>query len=1057
MVKATNIEVGLTLNDQATKGLEKFEKELGDTGREGKKAFDKVSKEAGEAGDAIRGVGDRTRDARGRFTKLGVEGKKGLGKVDKAAKQSSASIGKMAAGLGVALAAFKAFQVAGRTGIGFIRDAAKFEEDVAKFGVVFGEESRRVAVQLDELSVAVKRSKGELIDFASGFQDIFVPLGFARDEAADLSVQLTKLAIDVGSFNNKLDADVIIDFKSALVGNSETVRKYGILIDEARIKQTAYALGITKAGEEVTQQQKVIARYNIILADTTDAFGDAERTSGSFANTMKGVQAVAKDLGTVFGQELQGTVLGVIDDLGGLEGVADLIKVAFAGVTTTTEFMIERIGGAAEIVKFFIDELGGADRAVAIIRGEFETSEAAVGHFVDALAAVPQVAMGVLRVTVAIFSEMGRTAGVAFMESFGKSITESTKIVGFMIDQLTSGKSTGSLGQDILMVAKDMAALSAEMKAVPPVQISAAGEIQIGAEVDKLLLDFQKIMNGLREGVKASVDDGLVVRELSIADMFDMEGAGAEDVVSKLRGLTDLVSAELSQTEFLNDDALLQVWATLNEIIDAAEDTGAKLPDKLLDDLLVVLADLDLADELGFAFLALGEVPVAVAETFEDTLKLMKTELGVLTEEVKAGLVSDFAGFELGIKIKIAKVGSDESLSDEQRTRAVAALNAQLGMEIQLRTAAQDTAIRQAQSEDGRLSIATSMVRLIQEQLVPMAEAAMAQDRIEASERRVLELRASLGDPGARWQLEVNGINQAADASIAFATARYDQSITEQELLRKEIDLIERKREKTLGTAKATEEAAEATSFWGDVLGDQAAGLKLQASLSGAFETAVGGIARSMVDAEASWAQFRDQFLMGIAQMITQALLLAAIKGLLGESALGTFLFPATPAADGGVFTGVGSMATGPAPPNSFAMGGVQGGTMKAHSDGLGFQRGAKTLKAFADGGVMPGSMLPVHQYAEGGIARTPQLAVFGEGRGAEAFVPLPDGKSIPVKMDGGAQTVNVSLTVSSLDPSTAADVVLAQMPKIRKELASALREGTDRSLVEGVRGAARR
>ena len=369
MVKATNIEVGLSLDDQgATKGLQDFEKELGDTGREGKKAFDKVSKEAKEAGAAIRGMGTRARDARGRFTKLGIEGKKGLGKVDKAAKQSSASVGKMALALGAALAAFKAFQVVGRSGIGFIRDAAKFEEDVAKFSVVFGEESRRVAVQLDELSVAVKRSKGELIDFASGFQDIFVPLGFARDEAADLSVQLTKLAIDVGSFNNKLDADVIIDFKSALVGNSETVRKYGILIDEARIKSTAYALGITKAGEEVTQQQKVIARYNIILADTTDAFGDAERTSGSFANTMKGLQASAKDLGTVFGKELQKSVLGVIDDLGGLEGVTDLIKVAFAGVTTTTEFMIERIGGAAESVKFFIDELGGADRAVAIIR-----------------------------------------------------------------------------------------------------------------------------------------------------------------------------------------------------------------------------------------------------------------------------------------------------------------------------------------------------------------------------------------------------------------------------------------------------------------------------------------------------------------------------------------------------------------------------------------------------------------------------------------------------------------------------------------------------------------
>ena len=48
---------------------------------------------------------------------------------------------------------------------------------------------------------------------------------------------------------------------------------------------------------------------------------------------------------------------------------------------------------------------------------------------------------------------------------------------------------------------------------------------------------------------------------------------------------------------------------------------------------------------------------------------------------------------------------------------------------------------------------------------------------------------------------------------------------------------------------------------------------------------------------------------------------------------------------------------------------------------------------------------LPLHRYATGGIANTPQVALFGEGRGPEAFVPLPDGRRIPVAMtmSGGA------------------------------------------------------
>ena len=57
----------------------------------------------------------------------------------------------------------------------------------------------------------------------------------------------------------------------------------------------------------------------------------------------------------------------------------------------------------------------------------------------------------------------------------------------------------------------------------------------------------------------------------------------------------------------------------------------------------------------------------------------------------------------------------------------------------------------------------------------------------------------------------------------------------------------------------------------------------------------------------------------------------------------------------------------------------------------------------FADGGIMSSlGPLPLNKYANGGIATTPQLAVFGEGRLNEAFVPLPDGRSIPVSLNGG-------------------------------------------------------
>lgn len=50
--------------------------------------------------------------------------------------------------------------------------------------------------------------------------------------------------------------------------------------------------------------------------------------------------------------------------------------------------------------------------------------------------------------------------------------------------------------------------------------------------------------------------------------------------------------------------------------------------------------------------------------------------------------------------------------------------------------------------------------------------------------------------------------------------------------------------------------------------------------------------------------------------------------------------------------------------------------------------------------------------YSNGGIARSPQVSVFGEGARPEAYVPLPDGRSIPVTMQGGNSAPNVQFNL---------------------------------------------
>lgn len=88
-------------------------------------------------------------------------------------------------------------------------------------------------------------------------------------------------------------------------------------------------------------------------------------------------------------------------------------------------------------------------------------------------------------------------------------------------------------------------------------------------------------------------------------------------------------------------------------------------------------------------------------------------------------------------------------------------------------------------------------------------------------------------------------------------------------------------------------------------------------------------------------------------------------------------------------------------------IGAAVGGTM----EGLGNWVGS--LLKFADGGIMTSmGSVPLKKYAAGGIANSPQMAMFGEGSTPEAYVPLPDGRRIPVAMQGNAGGSNVVVNV---------------------------------------------
>ncbi|HUS74343.1 MAG TPA: hypothetical protein VMY06_14890 [Sedimentisphaerales bacterium] len=197
----------------------------------------------------------------------------------------------------------------------FIDSASDAQETMNKFNVVFKDNSKEAAAWSEQFGDSVGRATQDVQKWMAGLQDLFVPLGFARKEAMGLSMDLTTLAVDVASFSNKADDEVIRDFTSALVGNHETVRKYGIIISETALAQEAFSRGLKKEYKDLTDLEKVQLRMSLIQKGTLDAQGDAIRSMNDYANQVKRLNANFTELRTELGGPLMVALSDVLTEV----------------------------------------------------------------------------------------------------------------------------------------------------------------------------------------------------------------------------------------------------------------------------------------------------------------------------------------------------------------------------------------------------------------------------------------------------------------------------------------------------------------------------------------------------------------------------------------------------------------------------------------------------------------------------------------------------------------------------------------------------------------------
>ena len=189
-----------------------------------------------------------------------------------------------------------------------VKDASALNETVSKAGVIFGDSASQIEAFAKTAADTFGQSKQQALDAASTFATFGKAAGLSDNELVDFSTSLTKLSSDFASFFNTSPEDAITAIGAALRGESEPIRRYGVLLNDAALKQRAMAMGIYDGEGALSAQQKTLAAYSEILAQSTDAQGDFERTQDGMANKSRTLTANLKDLSGTIGQSLLPTV-----------------------------------------------------------------------------------------------------------------------------------------------------------------------------------------------------------------------------------------------------------------------------------------------------------------------------------------------------------------------------------------------------------------------------------------------------------------------------------------------------------------------------------------------------------------------------------------------------------------------------------------------------------------------------------------------------------------------------------------------------------------------------
>ena len=302
-----------------------------------------------------------------------------------------------------------------------VKAASDLEESMSKVNVIFGEGAETVTQFAQTAATQLGLSQQAVLDAAGTFGTFGKAAGLSGQDLAQFNNDFTTLAADLASFNNTTPQQAIDAIGASLRGESEPLRAYGVLLDDATLKAEALELGIYDGSGALTAQQKILAAQAAIYKQTGDAQGDFARTSEGLAGQTKIMQAQFSDLQAEIGQALMPVIMKL------LPMVADLAT-----------FVSENI----DLIMIFSGVIGGLAGAIVAINFAMKAWAATQAAYtaVSALATKATVlfsaALWANPITWIVAGIAGLVAGLIILEKKFGLVTETLKAMFGVLEKV---------------------------------------------------------------------------------------------------------------------------------------------------------------------------------------------------------------------------------------------------------------------------------------------------------------------------------------------------------------------------------------------------------------------------------------------------------------------------------------------------------------------------------------------------------------------------------------------------------------------------------------------